>query len=496
MKFHSVKFKIFVLSIIIISAWLILYRGVIYINLKHTLFKEFDNQLKVKAQGVNNTIKYYLDALGDDEKTFIFAVRRAIRFEGEHHMQDKIKELEFQWLLLVNKLDLDKDYINFLDPKGRSLVSSSNMDKELLMDFEKNVKGLKDSKKEAIFTNLTIGTNLHLRIISIPFSYKNYHGYAIQVGTSLEQAILILRQQLLYNAITIPLILFIALLFAWIIVRQILKPVMEIARTAKNIYLENLSMRVKIKHADEEMEYLENAFNGMIARLEGSFKYITQFSAFVSHELKTPLAIIKGESELALKKARNIEEYKRVISVNLEETERMLKIVSDLLLLAKLEYRSEVLKFEKFDFIEFFNEICEETKVLASQKDINVNIDMPFRQIIVNGNKLHLRRLFLNLADNAVKFTPANGRIDMSVKVADAKLIVSITDTGVGIPEEDMPKLFTRFFTADKTIQESEVLHGLGLNIVQHILKIHHGDITVKSEIGKGSTFTVILPLT
>jgi len=492
MKVNSIRFKIFVIYIGIISACLIAYRSVVYINLRHNLFKEVDAKLLIKAGQLSNTIKYYMNVLGDDENSFNFSVRRAILFEGEHRRQDQIKELEFQWAIQVSKFELDKDYINFINPQGQSFVASDNLSAELLNRF---ITESKAHVSKTPFESLHFKEgNLNLRLINIPFSYNSYQHYVLQIATSVDPLIGILRQQLVYNAIIIPIIILIALLGAWVIVKQILTPVMEIARAAKNISLENLGARVKIGHADEEMKYLADAFNAMIERLEEHFRYITQFSAYVSHELKTPLAIIKGESEFALRKERELNEYKRVITVNLEETERMLQLVSDLLLLAKLDYKAEVIKFEKIDLIELLNEIYEETRLLAFSKDIQVDFILPDQPVRVNGNKLHLRRLFLNLVDNAIKFTPPNGKIGISAQVEYGQVIAAVSDTGVGIVEQDLPKLFKGFFTAEKE-EQSEIMHGLGLKIVQHILKIHHGNITVKSEINKGSSFIVTLPL-
>ncbi|MDO8661876.1 MAG: ATP-binding protein [Candidatus Omnitrophota bacterium] len=492
MKFNSIKFKIFVLYIGIISACLISYRSISYIKLRHSLIKDSDEKLLAEAKQISNTIQYYLKAIGSDEQSFNFAVRRVILFEGEHPRQDKIKELEFQWIMQASKFDLDKDYVSFTDPQGAPIVHSGNLTGDLLNRF---IKEALAHKGKIILQSLDLKQdNLNLRIISIPFSYNASQNYTIQVGTSIEPSIIILKQQLRYNVIIIPLIILIAILGAWLIFRQIFSPVMEIARAAKNISLENLSARVKIEHADEEMKYLADAFNAMIKRLEEHFRYITQFSAYVSHELKTPLAIIKGEAELALKKEREPKEYKRVILVTLEETERMLRNVSDLLLLAKLEYHTEVIKFEKLDLAELLNEIYERTKLLAIQKDIKIDYKLSEEQIRVNGNKLHLRRVFLNLVDNAIKFTPQKGKISISAKMEDGEVAIIVSDTGIGIAEENLPMLFKEFFK-DEIEEEAETIHGLGLHIVQHILKIHHGNITVKSEVNKGSTFIVTLPL-
>jgi two-component system, OmpR family, heavy metal sensor histidine kinase CusS len=243
------------------------------------------------------------------------------------------------------------------------------------------------------------------------------------------------------------------------------------------------------------MRTLVAAFNDMITRLETSFKHIAEFSSQVAHELKTPIAIMRGEIELALRKERSVDEYKRVLKVSLGEMKRLLKTVEDLLLLAKLDYRPEIFKFENFNALKFFEEISEQTKILASDKDINVSMTIPKGEIIIKGDKLHLRRLFYNILHNATKFTSIGGNIDIVVKVQDNNLLTTISDTGVGILQEDLQKIFDRFFHVEKSDQSSEPGNGLGLNIALSIAKIHQGKIDVKSQPDKGTTFIITLPL-
>ena len=297
--------------------------------------------------------------------------------------------------------------------------------------------------------------------------------------------------------ILVPILL--TLLFGYIvgqmIVEKILKPIKEITDTANNITHEDLSLRVKAENVDEELRCLIEAFNGMVSRLGESFEYITDSSSYIAHELKTPIAIIRGESEFALKKEREKDEYKRVISVNLEEAKRMLKIIEDLLLLTKMNYQPDVLKLEQIDLTQFIQIIYEQAKILASKKNIMVNINIPEGAGMVNADELHLRRLFFNLIDNAIKFTPANGNIRISLKYENQKAVVSIADTGIGIGKENLPKLFDKFFRIEGKVKDSSPSSGLGLSIAQSIVKVHKGEIAITSEIGKGSIFTVLLPL-
>jgi len=306
---------------------------------------------------------------------------------------------------------------------------------------------------------------------------------------------LLQKNKLFYILIPIPLTLLFGYYIGRLIIIRILKPIKKMTDTVKNITHEDLSLRVKAENVDEELGRLIEAFNDMVSRLGESFEYITDSSSYIAHELKTPIAIIRGESEFALKKERDKEEYKRVISVSLEETKRMLKIIEDLLLLTKMNYQPDVLKFERIDLTQFIHIIYEQAKMLASKKNITVNINIPEETGMVNADELHLRRLFLNLIDNAIKFTPASGSITINLRYEDQKAAVSIIDTGIGIGEENVPKLFDKFFRIDTTIKDASPSSGLGLSIAQSIAELHNGEISVTSRVGQGTNFTVSLPI-
>jgi len=181
---------------------------------------------------------------------------------------------------------------------------------------------------------------------------------------------------------------------------------------ANRITQEDLSARIKTKHFGREMGALIDSFNEMIGRLEKSFKHIEQFSYHVAHELKTPLTIIQGEADLLLRKERSIYEYQQALRIILEESQRVLKTVDDLLILTKLGYQSsEVFKFEQFDFLEFFNEVVEQNRLLAANKGIGIRMDLHdvHSAVMIKADRLHLRRLFFNIIDNAIKYTPEGG---------------------------------------------------------------------------------------
>ncbi len=297
--------------------------------------------------------------------------------------------------------------------------------------------------------------------------------------------------------IVVPAIIVVSLvgvMFFWL-TRRILASVEDIAVTSRNINLKSLSGRVGAEGLEQEMEYLAKSINMMLERLERSFEYIKEFSSSIGHELKSPLAIIKGESEVALRKERSVEDYRKALSVNIEEANRMIRIVEDLVFLTKLDYNLDNIKKEAFDFIPFFRDIEKRAQTLAAQKQISFSALIPNITVTVEGNKLHLSRLFFNLIQNAIKFTPSEGKINLAVRLEESVLKVSVVDTGQGISAEDLPRIFQRFFHKEKSQLESNDSIGLGLSIAKSIAKFHGGDIEAQSAPREGATFTVTLPI-
>jgi signal transduction histidine kinase len=297
--------------------------------------------------------------------------------------------------------------------------------------------------------------------------------------------------------ITVPALAIVGLVgfMFFLLTRRILTSVEDIAVTTRNINLKSLGGRVGTANLEIEMEYLAKSINMMLERLERSFEYIKEFSSSIGHELKTPLAIIKGESEVALRKERQVEDYRKALGVNIEEANRMIRIVEDLVFLAKLDYSPDNIKKETFNFVPFFADIQKRAQALVTQKQIVLTATLPKITVTLEGNQLHLSRLFFNLIQNAIKFTPTGGRINLTTNPEGNVLKVSVSDTGSGISDEDLPKIFQRFFHKEKSQSETSDSIGLGLSIAKSIVKFHNGDIEVKSKPGEGATFTVILPI-
>ncbi len=497
MKFNSLRFKISILYTAILGIILLVYSGILYFNLLHILYHNIDLGLENKAKEIENIINSYSQILENGQEDTPYSLKRAMHIEDfeedDLSQRPEIKKLDEAWRNKIEKLDLNDDYIVIFEPSGKIAERSNNISEPALALLKNILKKERILLEGDIFKN-SITKDLQLRIIARPFFQNEEIKYIIAVATSIRPTLLILKSRLIFIIFTVPLILLFTSFLGRFFVIRIFRPITEITQTAKTISHRDMTKRVEKSLTDEEIESLVNAFNDMILRLEKSFNYVAELSSQIAHELKTPLAIIRGESEIALRKERSPEEYKRAIEINLGETQRMLKTIEDLLLLTRLDFQPEVFKFEQLDLVEFFKDIYQRSKVLSAQKDIKVFLNIPQRPININADRLHLRRLFFNLIDNAIKFTPKNGRIDMSINLEDKKATVSISDTGIGIAEEDLPKIFDRFFHIDRSGQGAMSGSGLGLSIALSITKIHQGDIEARSQLKKGSTFIVSLP--
>lgn len=271
-----------------------------------------------------------------------------------------------------------------------------------------------------------------------------------------------------------------------------LGPVDKMIHTIHQITAENLKLRIDIPDTKDEIKRLADTFNQMLARLEYGFTTQRQFIEDFAHELKTPLAVLKGELEVTLKKIRSTEEYESVIQSNLEEVNRISKIVEDLLTIVRFEINVSMLELKRINISALVQNVTEDIKILALQKNININC-LSTGPINIMGDENQLKRLFINIIDNAIKYTPHNGNISVEIKRTGDYADIVVIDTGAGIPESEIVHIYDRFYRMKKFNQQPGF--GLGLSIAKSVVEAHKGKIDVKSVLNKGTVFTISLPL-
>lgn len=274
---------------------------------------------------------------------------------------------------------------------------------------------------------------------------------------------------------------------------RVLKPVQHITKTAQEIGESDLSRRIDVKN-DDELGRLATTLNGMIARLEEAFNRQRQFTADASHELRTPLAIMQAESTLALSKERTEAEYRKSLETISQESAYMSAVIGKLLFLARSDAGKEPLHFEDIDLKDLIISLSSSVEALAQDKGIKFATDAP-ENLIVTGDKVKLRQLFINILENAIRYTLQDGSVMVTLTQKEGRAITAITDTGIGIPEEHLPHIFERFYRVDKARSRAEGGVGLGLAIAKYIAESHGGKIEVESTVGKGTTFIVSIPL-
>ncbi|HTY59209.1 MAG TPA: ATP-binding protein, partial [Bacteroidota bacterium] len=267
-----------------------------------------------------------------------------------------------------------------------------------------------------------------------------------------------------------------------------------ISERARNITATSLSGRIVARTAHDELGELIETINGMIGRLERSFQNIRDFSLSVAHELKTPLTILKGESELALSKPLSPAESEQLASTYLQETSRLSRIVDDLLTLARVESGQMSLSRERVQLDRLLSDIHEDALILASGKQISVTMERNDAAQII-GDPARIRQLLRGLLSNAVRYTDPGGRIIIRSERGEHDVAISIEDTGIGIPAESLGRIFDRFYRVDEARSRAHGGSGLGLAIAKWIAEAHRGFIEVRSTPGKGSCFTFHVPV-
>ncbi|HEY0151183.1 MAG TPA: ATP-binding protein [Longimicrobium sp.] len=296
----------------------------------------------------------------------------------------------------------------------------------------------------------------------------------------------------------IPLTGIAAALAGWSVANRLLKPLNRLVAASREIGIAALDRRVDEPEHPAELRELAQAYNGMLGRLQRAVEALRRFTADASHELRTPLTAIRGTAEVALARPRSPEELRDTMGEILEETRSMLALVEDLLTLARGEEASVPRPTAPVDLVAVLRDVQDIGEALAEGKPVAVRLDAP-ESVIVHGAAGSLRRLFLNLVSNAVKFTEA-GVVEIRVRGANIEgedsgfVEVQVRDTGSGIAPEELPRVFDRFYRADAARERSGGT-GLGLAIVRMIVDQHEGEIHAASTPGTGSIFTVRLPV-
>ena len=252
-----------------------------------------------------------------------------------------------------------------------------------------------------------------------------------------------------------------------------------------------MERRVPLTGRGDEIDQLSEVFNHMLERIQSLIKQMREIIDNIAHDIKSPIARIRGIAELTLTGEKSPNEYVTMAAGAVEECDRLLSVVNTMLEISETEAAVVVLTLSDVDISALVEDACDLFRPLAEDKGLNLKVNTGF-DCLVHGDRKKLQRVFANLLDNAIKYTAPGGNITISTKKSDKGVIVSVHDTGIGIPSDEIPHVFDRFYRADKS--RSIPGAGLGLSLVQAIVQRHGGEVKVSSSPSLGSTFTVILP--
>jgi heavy metal sensor kinase len=404
-----------------------------------------------------------------------------------------------QPVLVYDKTDPDQvafvesaiQYYQVYDAVSGRLLAQSNAMQPLGLQYTpEEVRSFRDQPRSVdVQTDRT-----RIRLSNSAIASATGEPYLLQVGVSLDGVDSALENFLQLLLWSVPASIVVVLIVGRVLAARSLAPLADLAARTRAITVADLAQRLPVRGAHDELDAVAEAFNDTMARLEHAIGEMKQFSAAIAHELRTPLAALRGETELALLRDSSPEEYRRTLESQLEEFDKLTRLITQLLTLARAEAGEIPLAGQPVDVAALAASVTEQLEPVAAARDITLTCDRLETAIAV-GDAGWIERLILNLLDNAIKFTPAGGGIHVSVWPDGRTARLEFRDTGVGIAADELPRIFERFYRVDPARSSSTEGAGLGLSLVKWIIDRHHGTIDVVSRPGEGTTVTIRLPL-
>ena len=461
MSFRSIGLRLTAWYLVMLAVGLGLFGVGSWFAMRSSAFQTIDDELEDRIHGVEKFMQLQISALSPVE----------IRDEFREH----------------SVLGPGGDLFQVCDETGQWLYRSA-----VLENSQVPIRLPKELGDEPLYENLTVqGTPVRFATGRV---LVNGHPYTIQVAAPLKEFNEALERFRLILWFAVPLLVLGAGLGGYLISRRALRPVDRITAAAESISISNLSERLEVPDTSDELQRLSETLNGMLARLNSSVQRISQFTADASHELRAPVSLIRTTAELAVQ-GRTNDEYRADMLQILAEAERTSKLIDSLLLLARADAGGSELQPELTDLSTSVREAVDQGRSLAADKQIELQAGLNGASLVVLGDGEALRRLTFILIDNAVKYTSERGHVGVGLNRVDGQAVITVADSGIGIPEADLAHIFDRFWRADKVRSRGTGGAGLGLSIAKWIVDQHHGSIEVRSQANRGTVFTVKIPL-
>lgn len=460
MKPRSIRFRLTAWYSTVLALALIFFGLFTWFAIREILFHAVDEELVDRVQGVRRFMENQIGALSVEE----------IRDEFKEH----------------SVLGPGGDLFQVCDAKGVWLYRSAALENAAMPIQPPGALSAQGASEDREVAGIILRVYSHkVTVLGKP--------YTVQVAAPIHELVEGLNTFRWALVLLIPAVLLTATAGGWWMSRRALRPVDELTWTARSIGERNLGKRLPVPATDDELQRLSETLNQMLDRIEGAFRRVTQFTADASHELRTPVALIRTTSELALRKQRSDSEYREALDDIQTESVRTTDLIEDLLTLARADAGKAALECSPVELNLLVLDVSGKAGKLARQKGVTVSCEPTGESALIAGDQGSLRRLFLILLDNAVKFTPVGGSVHVSIHQQPGAFCVEVQDSGIGISAEDLPHIFERFYRADKSRSRNSGGAGLGLSLAKWIVEAHAGAIQVESQPDRGSVFRVSL---
>lgn len=465
----SIRLRLTLWYVLVLAGILATFSGVLYAVLSFNLFNEVDRRLQIRAADVQNSLATALE-LQADPRVFLLRGGRLI-------------------LPAADTFATPGVFVQIATLEGVALTRSENLGAQTLVISDQALAQV--ARSESLYVTM-LKDRVPLRVYIAPLIVRGQVLAAIVVAESLQGVTQTLQQLAMLMLASMVGGLVLAFGVGALLAHQALAPIDHITQTAHAIARSNdLTQRIEAKPTRDEVGRLAATFNEMLERIEALFRAQQRFVADVSHELRSPLTAIRGNLDLLRRGALDDSAARAETLAAIEsETARMQRLVQDLLLLAQADAGVPIEK-HRVELDTLLLDVFRQARLNAGNVKVSLGSE---DQVQVIGDADRLKQLFLNLMDNAIKYTPSGGQVTLSFAREGDWVRVSVADTGIGIPAKDLPHIFDRFYRVDRARSREKGGTGLGLAICKWIAEAHGGRIEVQSQVGKGSTFTVWLP--
>ncbi len=482
----SVRVQLTVWYIGSISMLVLIFALIVLVSLKAILVGSLDQALYNGGKILEEALSEYALKREDDPKSLYEPSDEGDEFFVEE-IDTEAKEIFFVSVVYIQLLTFPEQF----EPAPQLVAKTVTLNKLSLPLSQNAYHAIRD---RPYYPETVTGLlAFPLRVMSLMVHDLDGRSYILQLALSLQDVDNTLRDLLFIFAVLFPALLAVLSVLGYVFMKRAFSPVRKMVALTRGITAEDLSLRLDPVESRDEIGELADTLNDMISRLEHSFAQIKQFSGDVSHELKTPLAELRCNVEVALRRERTTEEYQEALKNIIEDTGRLQHIVEDLLLLARMDARRLLLSFTPVALNEVFLNVFEQVYAFAQKKKLALSFDR-IEPVTITGDSGLLKQLLTNLIANAIQYTPSGGEVTFALHRETDQAVLSITDTGIGIPEEALPYIFDRFYRVEQSRSHDTGGSGQGLAIAQKIVEVHGGKISVKSTEGQGTIFCVYLP--